>query len=118
LYQLDLNQYTDNGDFIQFERAAPCINSENRRIFFDQIRFDFFTGLNATPVQVMVDWSDDGGANWSNEILQEYQPGDFSGYIELRRLGYGRNRVFRIRVTNNSYLSLSSASIDIRIAQH
>lgn len=118
LYQLDLNQYTDNGDFIQFERAAPCISSENKRIFFDQIRFDFFTGANTTAVQVMVDWSDDGGANWSNEILQEYQPGDFSGYIELRRLGYGRNRVFRIRVTNNSYLSLSSASLDIRIAQH
>lgn len=118
LYVLDSNQYTDDGDFIQFERAAPCINAENKRIFFDQIRFDFFTGTNLTAVQVMIDWSDDGGATWSNEILEAYSPGNFSGYIELRRLGYGRNRVFRIRVTSSNYISLSGASLDFRIAAH
>lgn len=118
LYVLDSEKYTDNGDFIQFERTAPCINAENKRIFFDQIRFDFFTGTNTSAVQVMVDWSDDGSATWSNEIIEDYAPGDFSGYIELRRLGYGRNRAFRIRVTSDNYISLSDASIDMRVAQH
>ena len=118
LYILDSNQYTDNGNFIQFERTAPVITNENKRIFYDQLRLDFFTGTNTQLSQVMVDFSDDGGATWGNEYLVEYEPGDFAGYIELRRLGFGRNRVFRVRCSGDQYWSLSDASLDIRVAAH
>lgn len=48
--------------------------------------------------QLQVSWSDDRGHSWSNtRFLPLGKVGEYAKKVETRRMGVGRDRVYRIR---------------------
>lgn len=71
-----------------------------------------------TDPKVYLCWSDDGGFLWSDEIsIPLGKVGHYNNVIEARGLGWGRNRVFRVRCTDPVQLNLMDASIGITAAR-
>lgn len=122
LYVMDEEVYTDNNRAITIERTAPHITNSMKRIFFDEIQFDFLTGKttsNTLDPQIMLQFSDDGGVTWSDErLLSAGVIGQYGLKVDAQRLGSARGRVFRIRMTDPIYWALSGVSIEIREGAH
>jgi len=122
LYRMDKDIYTDNNNPIVRERIAPHISSGMTNIFFDRLQLDFLTGgtvnLDLDP-QIVLQFSDDGGFTWSNEIWETAgRTGAFNTVVQFRRLGSSRSRVFRIKVSDGQYWAISGASLDLRKGSH
>ena len=88
-----------------WERTAPIISSENRRVFYNMFFLDCQVGTgqasgapeNVDP-QVMMQYSDDSGLTWSNELWRPMgRIGKYLTRLVWNRLGVARNRVFRVR---------------------
>lgn len=63
--------------------------------------------------QIMVTWSDDNGHTWSNtRHLALGKVGEYSKRVETRRLGAGRDRVFKIRCTDPVNLVIVEARLE------
>jgi len=122
LYKMDKTVYTDNGNAVVRERVAPHISDSMKTLFFDRLQLDFLTGstinLSLDP-QIMLQFSDDGGFTWSNEIWETAgRTGAFNTVVQFRRLGSARSRVFKVRVSDGAYFAISGASLDLRIGSH
>ncbi len=122
LYAMDDETYTDNNNYIVRERTTPHISNDMKRIYYDEINFDFLTGdttdLTLDP-QVMMQFSDDGGATWSDERWESCGRAGYYGLqVNYHRNGSARSRVFRIRMTDNIYWAVSGASLEIRPGNH
>jgi hypothetical protein len=117
LYRLNLDYYSDNGDAIVRRRAAATITNDTKRQFFDSLEvemdvgYGISTGQGSDP-QICLDWSDDNGHTWSNELWVDIGA---TGYYQTRakwwRLGQARDRVFRITVTDPVPVRIVAASI-------
>lgn len=121
--ELDLNTLSDNGDVIIRERVLPPITSQTgNRIQMSRFQLIMETGVGLITGQgenpkVMFQASYDGGKSFSDE-----------DWIDIGRQGEGRVKVewynmasayeitVRIRVSDPVFISLHSASIDIREA--
>lgn len=120
LYQLSSSVFSDNGSAIQRRRASPHLSDEMHRIFFSRFQLDFEPGVGIdglgqgiTP-QAMLQWSDDGGHNWSNENWTGMGPiGRTKTRAIWRRLGHSRNRVFRVTITDPVEVIMIGAQLDV-----
>jgi len=146
LYQLDSNNYTDNGQEIRRLRRAPHLVTDLQRQYLEefQIQFQPGVGLNglskttysstsavaglaiagraiagtssletvgANP-QAMLRWSNDGGSTWSNEHWTSIgQIGKYKNRAIWRRLGWSRDRVFEVVVTDPVKSVIISANL-------
>ena len=135
IYQLDPNNYTNDGNEIRRVRRAPHLVSDYQRQYFNelQIYFQPGVGLNgnseyivisgnaiagtaiagqaiagtghpltvgADP-QAMLRWSDDGGSTWSHEYWVSIgKMGAYKNRAIWRRMGYARDRIFEVVVTD------------------
>ena len=106
IYELDQETYSDNGSTILREVIAPPIHGGGVRVFQSELYIDTETGIGLTSgqgsdPQWMLDWSDDGGATWSNEI---WGPGGALGNRKTRlrftRLGSFYQRSYRLRLSD------------------
>ena len=126
IYQLDPNNYTDNGDPIRRLRRCPHLVTDLQRQYFDefQIQFQPSVGLegitnpplNAETVganpQAMLRWSNDGGSTWSNEYWSNIGlVGKYRNRIIWRRLGMARDRIFEVVVTDPVFACIISANL-------
>lgn len=112
IYSMAQGVLTDNGTPIRRSRRAPHVSSEDQRIFFDQMQIDVEVGDAPIPPlldgagnprdpQMMLRWSDDGGRTWSNEHWTGAgQAGIFRTRVYWNRMGYARDRVFEVAVTD------------------
>ncbi len=91
---------------IRRERWWPHISSEQFRQFFSMLQVDLFAGNGITTGQgsdplLEVDWSDDGGHTWSSiHFVRTGKIGAYRQRAILRRMGYSRDRVYRIAVSD------------------
>jgi hypothetical protein len=108
VYQLDQTNYTDNGNEIRRIRRAPHMVSDYQRQYFDELQIYFQPGVglsngltaNENP-QAMLRWSDDGGSTWSNEHWTSIgTQGAYKNRAIWRRMGWARDRVFEVVVTD------------------
>ena len=108
IYQLDQTNYTDNGNEIRRIRRAPHMISDYQRQYFDELQIYFQPGVglsngltaNENP-QAMLRWSDDGGSTWSNEHWTSIgTQGAYKNRAIWRRMGWARDRVFEVVVTD------------------
>lgn len=106
IYELDLDTYTDNSTLIQRRMTAPPIGAQNERIITDLFQVDMeggvglATGQGVDP-QLMLDWSNNGGRQWSNEHWRSAGAlGDYTHRAIWRRLGMDRNRIYRLTMTD------------------
>ena len=97
---------------IRRERSWPHLSSEQFRQFFAMLQIDLQAGNGITagsldaPVQgqdplLELDWSDDGGHTWSNiHYITTGKIGAYKTRAIKRRMGYSRDRVYRIAVSD------------------
>lgn len=66
--------------------------------------------------QAMIQWSDDGGHSWSNEHWVSFgKIGKRLQRVIKRRLGYGRDRVFRLTITDPVKVAIIGAQLDLEV---
>lgn len=62
---------------------------------------------------LMVTWSDDHGHTWSNtRFLPLGKTGEYAKRVQTRRLGQGRDRVYRVRCTDPVNVVLVEARLE------
>jgi hypothetical protein len=122
LYKLDLDTYTDNGDLIPRIRTCPHLSDPDYRWqVFDELRVDVRTGVGLTTgqgsnPQAMLQWSNDGGYTWSSELWASMgKIGERQARVVWRRLGRGRDRVFRVTVTDPVAVAFVGAAVRVRV---
>ena len=125
IYKLDSNNYTDNGGLIRRVRRAPHLVTDLQRQYFDEFQIQFQPGVGltgiTTPVnsevvganpQAMLRWSNDGGSTWSNEHWASIGLiGKYQNRIIWRRLGWSRDRIFEVVVTDPIKAVIVSANL-------
>lgn len=125
LYRLDLDTFTDNGNPITRVRVAPHLSDQNYRWqFFDSLQVDMQTGVGLSSLpgasgndpQAMLQWSDDGGYTWSNELWSPIgKLGQRERRVRWRRLGRSRDRVFKVTITDPIRVAIIGASVNVRV---
>jgi Phage stabilisation protein len=123
LYSLDLNTYTDNGQIVRRVRTGPHVHSDRKRVYFKEFEIDIErgVGLDGTdptknnPIAFLT-WSDDGGYTWANEYWNKLgKRGEYKTRLHWHRLGFSRDRVFRLVVSDPVKIILLSARADILV---
>lgn len=72
------------------------------------------SGQGSDP-QAMLQWSDDGGFTWSNEMWAPIgQMGERKRRVRWRRLGKSRDRVFKVTITDPVKVVIVGASVDVK----
>lgn len=118
LYTYELDYYTDDGDPIRRMRQTPHINQGEKRIRYGSFELQtepgvgLETGQGSDPIAVL-SWSDDGGHTFSNEHEASLGAvGKYEGRTIWRRLGVGRDRVFRVATSEPVAVTWLGAEID------
>jgi hypothetical protein len=125
IYQLDPQNYTDNGQNIKRIRRTPHIVTDLQRQYLEELQIQFQPGVglegNTTPLntetvganpQAMLRWSNDGGSTWSNEHWTSIgKVGKYKNRAIWRRLGWSRDRVFEVVVTDPVNAVIISANL-------
>ena len=71
--------------------------------------------LGSNP-QLLLRWSNDGGATWTPEInIPAGRMGDYAIRAYWNRNGYGRDRVYWLRCADPVFWSIVSANLDFRV---
>lgn len=102
---LDANTFSEWGETMVTHVASPAIAQENQLIPHAILELVFEQGVGTTgqgaDPKVMLDWSDDGGRTWSNEIWRHLgKAGEFRRAALFNRLGQSRDRVYRYKVSD------------------
>ena len=106
LYELDLDTYTDNGETIRRYVDFPAIGDGDKKIRHNKLKVDFEMGVGLTTgqgddPQAMLQWSDDGGKTWGNEIwVTMGAMGKYKASAIWRRLGASKRRIYRLGVSD------------------
>lgn len=117
IYQLDPNNYTDNGQKVRRLRRCPHIVTDLQRQFFDELQIQFQPGVGLQAgqgqnPQAMLRWSSDGGSTWSNEYWVSIgKVGRYVNRAIWRRLGWSRDRIFEVVVTDPVKAVIVSANL-------
>jgi len=76
-------------------------------------------GLNSddpavSDPEVMIDWSDDGGATWSTQRQESLgRQGERGTHIVTRRLGVARSRTYRLSCSAAVARAISNAQLEV-----
>lgn len=117
IYKLDRQNYTDNGQNIRRLRRAPHLVADLQRQYFEELQIQFQPGVgNSTNPgqnpQAMLRWSNDGGSTWSSEHWCSIgKIGAFKNRAIWRRLGWSRDRVFEVSVSDPINAVIISANL-------
>lgn len=117
VYVLSNASNKDNDRPIMRERITPVLNAGNSRMRINSLEIMAQMGQQGnTSPQVTLSWSDDRGRSWSNgQNASLGGVGEFGRRMIFRRLGICRNRVFRLRMTDDARLVLLDSSADIEV---
>lgn len=125
IYYLNQSVYTDNGQKVRRLRRCPHITTDLQRQYFDELQIQFQPGVGltgtTTPLndevvgadpQAMLRWSNDGGSTWSNEHWVSIgKIGKYLNRAIWRRLGWSRDRIFEVVVTDPVKAVIVSANL-------
>jgi hypothetical protein len=102
LYTYELDFYLDDDMPIRRVRQTQHVSQGEKRIRFNSFELQTEPGVGLTLGQgsapiALLSWSNDGGHTWSNEHEASMgEIGEYSARVKWRRLGVGRDRVFRV----------------------
>lgn len=133
IYKLDPDNYTDNGDNIRRVRRCPHLVADFQRQYFDELQIQFqpgvgLQGITTPPLnletegadpQAMLRWSNDGGSTWSNEHWAAIgKVGKYQNRIIWRRLGWARDRIYEVVVTDPVKAVIVSANLKASVGEN
>lgn len=117
VYSLNFDTYTDGGAPIRRLRRAPHITTDLQRQYFEEFQIQFQPGVGLTTgqgenPQAMLRWSNDGGSTWSNEHWTSIgKQGAYQNRAIWRRLGWSRDRIFEVAVSDPIKAVVISANL-------
>lgn len=120
LYDMQLDAYTDEIYPIIRQRTTPHVATGDQRLFFAslqlicQVGFGLDGGVYGSDPQVWMQYSSDGGHVFGN--LRQAALGKIGEYqrrVIWRMLGSGRDRVFRIRISEPIPIRILGAEIEV-----
>ena len=124
IYLLDPSNFTDNGQEIRRLRRAPHLVTDLQRQYLDELQIQFQPGVGnqsdpgQTP-QAMLRWSNDGGSTWSNEHWTSIGAvGLYKNRAIWRRLGFARDRVFEVVVTDPVNAVIISSNLKASVGEN
>src|SRR6185312_15368652 len=95
------------GNTMQVLMIGPVMHNERRRVFHSRFELDMETGVGNTvdpgsDPQVMLDWSDDGGRNFTRPQLWHSlgKIGEYNKRLRWLRLGQARQRMYRLTISD------------------
>lgn len=110
-------------------RQSPHLSDEQIRLFFHRFQLDLEVGLGLPHGRVnryglletvgvepdlMLQWSDDGGHTWSDEHwMTAGRLGQYRFRVIWRRLGKGRNRTWRLTMSDPVAWRLLDAYVEV-----
>lgn len=127
VYEMSSSVYSDDSAEIRRLRSAPHISSELDHVFYHSFQLDMEVGVgldgSATTQgnnpQAMLQWSNDGGHTWSNEIWTSFgKIGNRLKRAVWRKLGYGRDRIFRVVISDPVKVIVVGAQLRISKGGH
>jgi hypothetical protein len=133
IYKLDPENYTDNGQNIRRVRRCPHLVTDFQRQYFDELQIQFQPGVGVQGIttpplnleteganpQAMLRWSNDGGSTWSNEHWSALgKVGKYQNRIIWRRLGWARDRIYEVVVTDPIKAVIVSANLKASVGEN
>ena len=124
IYSLNNAVYTDNGSTIRRLRRAVHLTSELQRQFFEEFQIQFQPGVGLSTgqgedPQAMLRWSNDGGSTWSNEHwITIGRIGRYLNRAIWRRLGWSRDRIFEVAITDPIKAVIVSANLKASVGDN
>lgn len=120
LYELSHTTYTNNGDPLVRERTTPHDAAPGRVLqFFRRFYLDCTTGevtfaqIGTSSFMVELAWSNDSGASWSDGYMRPIgKIGEHFARLLWNALGSSRDRVWRIRFSDNAPFSIIDGQAD------
>lgn len=118
LYTYELAHYLDDGQPIRRMRQTAHISQGEKRLRFHSLELQAAPGVGLASGQgssptVWLSWSDDGGHTWSNEHEATLGgQGKYETRAIWRRLGVGRDRVFRVSMSDPVPVTWLGAELD------
>lgn len=115
IYRQSLDLYSYNGDEMHRMRISPHYHQEKQNIPFSSFELDCEVGVGLTSgqgsdPQIMMQYSDDGGKTWSNELWRSMgKKGEYRTRVRWSRLGSSRDRVFKVRYTEPTFFQINEA---------
>jgi hypothetical protein len=111
IYQMSSSVYQDNGSPLVSVRTAQHVwdKKEMNNIFVRRLVLDMETGVGdegslletGINPQAGLSWSNDGGHTWSNQYMASMgAAGQYRTRVIWRRLGYSRDRIFRVAISD------------------
>lgn len=120
IYEMTPNVFTDDGQEITRQRVSPHVSSGLKRVFYNSFQLDMEVGVGLDGIaqgedpQAMLQFSDDGGHTWSNEKWVSFgRIGKRLQRAIWRRLGYSRDRVFKITITDPVKVAIIGAELEV-----
>jgi hypothetical protein len=124
IYKLDRDNYTDDGQQVRRLRRAPHLVADFQRQYFDELQIQFQPGVGLSTgqgnnPQAMLKWSDDGGSTWSNEHWVTIGAiGRYANRAIWRRLGWARDRVFEVAISDPVKAVIVSANLKLSAGEN
>lgn len=110
IYLIDRDTYTDNGAPIQRQRSWAHQQQDGQRIAYARFAANM-AGSSMSPDTIALDWSDDGGQTFGTPVNQTINNATNGQYL-WRRLGYGRDRTYRMTWSGAGEFALNGAYSD------
>ena len=108
--------YDDDGIAIRRRRITAPQNKETSLMAIDALELRVQTGtvpLAVTSPLISMRYSNDGGHNWSYELIRDLgEGGEYAKSIRWNRLGSAREWAFEFLITAAMPFSIISASVD------
>jgi len=117
LYKWDLDNYTDNGNYISRIRSWPDIQVDDRRAEHTRLLVDMGVGeidntLTTDEPVVSMRYSDNYGKTWGNARTYGLgATGQYNRSIVFTQLGQARNRVYEVSWSVNAETALNGGYI-------
>lgn len=122
IYTPNMASNTDNGAQRKWVRSWRALKEPTMQpIRFSSLAIDMQTGIgvpDGTNPLLQLDWSDDGGHNWSNVLFGSAgKTGETAKRVKFNRLGatkrdHGLDRIFRLSSTDPFAVALINAELE------
>lgn len=107
LYEASLDIYADYDRPLKAIRSAPHYTKDRNGVFYPVFELGLETGVGLDGIQqgddpvAMLRWSNDGGHTWGNYKNRAIgRIGAFAQRLRWNRLGWSRDRVFEVSITD------------------
>lgn len=112
IYRSRPNYFRYGADNICRDRISPVLSAPSRKL----LRFPSVEAVleTATSANIMLRWSDDNGATWSDWVQRNSGAvGEYGQRVRWLRTGTGRDRVFQMRCTDNAPFNPVLVEVDM-----